>query len=90
MLFATQKSLPFPVVAESKMTSATRSRLEGPGPREVIRSLQPTVAFPKATPRAPIRPLEGKSFARSRIQHAMELVGACIMMAVFLGMALLA
>jgi len=57
-----------------------------------LRSLDPPRTTPRATPAAvPLRqPIRGAGFAAKRTQHAVELFGACMMIAFFLSLALFA
>ncbi|MBL9079251.1 MAG: hypothetical protein JNL08_17250 [Planctomycetes bacterium] len=83
MKFASRAALPL-------LTTGRRSAPPGLPPRRrplvgarslaVAASMVPAFAAPGA----------GKSFARKRIEHAVEVAGACIMLAVFLMLALLA
>lgn len=83
------------------MKFASRTALPVPKPRRATRPIpgarMASVAGARSlalaatlAPRAAAALTSGKSFGRKRIEHAVEAMGACIMLAVFLLVALLA
>ena len=83
MKFASRSALPLQVVALRRSAPVTNGR-----PRARSRVAVAAAAAEEVPMAGAIA--GGKSFGRKRIEHAIELVGAAIMMAAFLVLALLA
>lgn len=74
----------------SRSTLGVRSTLRPWPIGTAAAAARPPAGTRAAVLAAPVRFVPaGKSFARKRIEHAVELTGACIMLAVFLVLALL-
>lgn len=83
MKFASRTTLPTPISRRAPRPSVHARAAGVAGARSL--ALAATLA-----PRVVGGSTSGKSFGRKRIEHAVEATGACIMLAVFLMVALLA